>query len=78
MRRWNKILRELKQEAKRAAELIKKHEFIRIITHHDVDGISSAAILAISLLRIGKKFRISFLKGLNQDFDYLGLAVHYY
>ena len=72
------ILRELKQEAKRAAELIKKHEFIRIITHHDVDGISSAAILAISLLRIGKKFRISFLKGLNQDFDYLGLAVHYY
>ncbi len=55
----------LKAEARKAAELINDHEFIRIFTHYDVDGISSAGILAKSLLRKGKRFHISFLNGLN-------------
>ena len=63
-------MEKLKKEAKKASKLIEKHEFIRILTHYDVDGISSAAIMAFALLRSGKRFRISFLKGLNQEFDY--------
>lgn len=60
----------LKAEARRAAELIDDYDFIRIFTHYDVDGISSAAVLAAALLRKDKKFHISFLKGLNQEIDY--------
>jgi single-stranded DNA-specific DHH superfamily exonuclease len=56
----------LKAEARKAAELIEDYSFIRIFTHYDVDGISSAAILASALLRRGKRFHITFLRGLNQ------------
>jgi single-stranded DNA-specific DHH superfamily exonuclease len=63
----------LKTDAKKAVELMKKHEFIRIFTHYDVDGISSAGILGLSLLREGKKFHITFLNGLNdKNLDYDG------
>jgi len=61
----------LKAEARKAVELIRAHEFIRMFTHYDVDGISAAAILAKSLLRADKKFHLSFLNGLNNgNLDY--------
>ncbi len=60
----------LRGRAKRAAELVAKHDFVRIYTHYDADGISAGAILAKALLRAGKSFQISFLKGLNEPFDY--------
>ncbi len=67
----NLMLDILKAEARKAAELIRSHEFIRIFTHYDVDGISSAAILAKSLLRMDKRFHLSFLNGLNNgNLDY--------
>ncbi len=60
----------LKEFAKKAANLVAKYDFVRIYTHHDADGISAGAILAKSLLRAGKSFQISFLKGLNEEFEY--------
>jgi single-stranded DNA-specific DHH superfamily exonuclease len=59
----------LKVEAKKAANLIDEHDFVRIFTHYDADGISAASIIATSLLRKGKQFHITFLKGLIEDVE---------
>jgi len=40
---------------------------IRIISHHDTDGITSAAILAKTFKRLDKKFSIKIVKGLDGD-----------
>jgi single-stranded DNA-specific DHH superfamily exonuclease len=58
----------IKEVAKKAANLLNRHEFARIYTHYDADGISAGAVLAKALLRARKAFQISFLKGLN-DFE---------
>ncbi|WP_456468274.1 DHHA1 domain-containing protein [Archaeoglobus sp.] len=60
----------LRERARKAADLVERHDFIRVYTHHDADGISAGAIIAKALLRAGKSFQISFLKGLNESFDY--------
>ncbi len=36
----------LRDRARKAADLVARHDFIRIYTHHDADGISAGAILA--------------------------------
>ncbi len=41
---------------------ISELDFVRIISHYDADGITSAGIIAISLLRMGKSFHVTFLK----------------
>lgn len=64
------MLEKLRSFAKKAAELIEHHEFARIYTHYDADGISAGAVLAKTLLRKGKNFQLSFLKGLNESFEY--------
>ncbi|MEM2726850.1 MAG: DHH family phosphoesterase [Archaeoglobaceae archaeon] len=58
----------LKDLVKRAVNLLSKHDFARIYTHYDADGISAGAIIAKALLRAGKDFHLTFLKGLN-DFE---------
>lgn len=45
-----------------------KNKQIRIISHHDTDGISSAAILANCLKRLDKKFSIKIIKNLEKEF----------
>jgi RecJ-like exonuclease len=40
---------------------------IRIISHHDTDGITSAAILAKTFQRLDKKFSIRIVKGLEES-----------
>lgn len=40
---------------------------IRIISHHDTDGITSAAILAKTFRRLDKKFTIRIVKGLEKS-----------
>lgn len=60
----------LKVQAKKAAELVEKSDFIKVFTHFDADGISAGAIIAKSLLRINKPFHLRFLKGLNEKVEY--------
>ncbi|MDH3353348.1 MAG: DHH family phosphoesterase [Nanoarchaeota archaeon] len=43
-----------------------KDKPIRIISHYDTDGITSAAILAKTLKRLDKKFTIKIVKGLEE------------
>ncbi|RLJ06542.1 MAG: hypothetical protein DRP12_03855 [Candidatus Aenigmatarchaeota archaeon] len=57
----------LVSEAKRAAELIKGSEKIRVISHYDADGIASGAILVQALKRLGKSFHLTFLKQLRSE-----------
>jgi single-stranded DNA-specific DHH superfamily exonuclease len=57
----------LRAEARKAAELIMRHDFIRIFAHYDVDGISASAVLAASLLRAGKPFHISYVRNPASD-----------
>ncbi len=60
----------LREFARKAANLVEKHDFVRVYTHYDADGIAAGAIIAKALMRAGKKFQISFLKGLNEPFEY--------
>lgn len=41
---------------------------IRIISHYDADGITSAAIFARAMQRWGKKFTLQVVKGLEEEF----------
>ena len=50
-----------------AADLVRGHEFIHIFSHYDADGLSSAAIIAKTLLREGKEFCVTLLTTLDDD-----------
>ncbi len=45
-----------------------KNKNIKIISHYDTDGITSAAIMAETLKRLDKKFTIKIVKNLEKDF----------
>src|SRR3989344_3916536 len=48
-------------------ELIKNKE-IKIISHNDTDGITSAAILAKTLKKLNKKFSVKIIKQLDKEY----------
>ncbi|MDD3398570.1 MAG: DHH family phosphoesterase [Candidatus Methanomethylophilaceae archaeon] len=48
-----------------AAERVRKHDFFRVISHYDADGISSAGIICQTLQRAGKEYQVSLFKSLN-------------
>lgn len=60
----------MRVEAKKALKILEKHDFARIYTHYDADGISSGAIIATALYRMGKAFHLTFLSGLNEEVDF--------
>ncbi|MFH1445117.1 MAG: DHH family phosphoesterase [Nanoarchaeota archaeon] len=56
-------------KAKNIAETINSFPGkIRLVSHYDCDGITSAAIMSRALFREGKDFRLSFMKQLKEDF----------
>ena len=60
----------LKAIAKEGIKFVEKHDFVRIFTHYDPDGITAGAIIATALIRLGKDFQVRFLKGLNEEVEY--------
>ena len=40
---------------------------VRVISHYDADGITAAGIMSRALLNEGKRFRLSFVKGINEE-----------
>ncbi|NLI73985.1 MAG: DHH family phosphoesterase [Euryarchaeota archaeon] len=50
-----------------AKEELERSSNIRIISHYDADGISSAGILCSALLREGKQFHTTLVKGLTDQ-----------
>ena len=57
----SKLLSTLSQ----AADIVRGHEFVQVYSHYDADGVSSAAILAKTLMRTGKEFRVTLFTTLN-------------
>lgn len=53
--------------SKAADELKKIDDPIRVISHLDADGITSAAITLQALKRLGKKYHLSIVKQLNEE-----------
>lgn len=49
----------------KAADVVRGHDFIQVYSHYDADGVSSAAIVAKTLLRMGKEFRVTLFTTLN-------------
>lgn len=62
------MLETINSLAKDFLEELKTGKSVRIISHHDTDGITSAAILARTLKRLEKKFTIKITKGLDKEF----------
>lgn len=57
------------RKAKGISEVILSyHDQIRMVSHHDADGIASAAIIVKALLRERKNIHLSFVKQLTEDF----------
>jgi single-stranded-DNA-specific exonuclease len=50
-----------------AAEEACKHTDVRVLTHYDADGVSSAGIIANALLRKGIRFQLTLSKSLEAD-----------
>ena len=63
------MLTKIKEVSKSFLEKIKDKE-IFVISHHDTDGITSAAIMTKTLQRLGKQFSVQIIKGLEEQFIY--------
>ena len=55
----------LLNQLSKAAEIVRSHDFIQVYSHYDADGISAASILAKTLMRAGKEFRVTLFTSLN-------------
>ncbi|KKG16842.1 phosphoesterase [Methanosarcina sp. 2.H.T.1A.6] len=53
--------------AKNAADKIRKHNFVRVVSHNDADGLTSAGIMAQALLRAGIRFQLSIAGKLDES-----------
>lgn len=52
--------------AKNAAEKIQKYNFVRVVSHNDADGLTSAGIIAQALIRAGICFQLSIAARLDE------------
>lgn len=60
-------LEQVEEMASRAAEAIKNSKRVRVISHNDADGITSAAVICSALLREGKLFHTTILGRLDHE-----------
>lgn len=58
---------ELDAQVAAARDLVERSDSIRVVSHHDVDGISAAAIITNFLRGKGKRFICSLLKNVNGE-----------
>ncbi|HEC56303.1 MAG TPA: DHH family phosphoesterase [Candidatus Syntrophoarchaeum butanivorans] len=61
------MIERLKDAAKRVASRIREHEFVRVISHHDADGITSAGVICHALVRSGIQFHATLLPRLDEE-----------
>ncbi len=61
-------MREKLQEAVRFIDEISKKKPIKVISHYDTDGITSAAIFSRALSRWNKKFSLQIVKSLDEQY----------
>ncbi len=58
----------LQKSVEKAAKIINEHEYARIISHYDADGITAAGIIAHALLRRGIQFHVTIVSKLERSF----------
>ncbi|MDG6243621.1 MAG: DHH family phosphoesterase [Methanolobus sp.] len=58
-------MQKLKALAREAADIIEKHEYVRVISHNDADGLTSAGIICQALIRKGIRFHTSIVPRLD-------------
>ena len=58
----------LQKSVEKAAKIINGHEYARVISHYDADGITSAGIICNALLRRGIQFHASIVNKLDRSF----------
>jgi len=59
-------MKRLEEAAKEMASAIISAESIRVVSHYDADGISSAAIMTKALVRENRKFHLSIVKQVDE------------
>ena len=74
------IVEELKKVMNPAAEALKDFDgLVRVVSHYDADGIAAAGIIARALIREGKRFRMSFVRGITpqlfEELEHEGLVI---
>ena len=72
-KRGNNQEESLEQSIERVAkEFLKKTENkeIKVISHFDTDGITSASIMLQTLKKMDKSFSVQIIKGLEKEFIY--------
>ena len=60
-------MQKLKELAREAADVIEKYEHVRVISHNDADGLTSAGIICQALLRLDIRFHTSIVPRLDKS-----------
>ena len=58
---------EFSDSLKQALKIINSAPMLRVISHHDADGIAAAGVMTSALRRAGKQFHLSIVKGMDSD-----------
>ncbi|HEX9908111.1 MAG TPA: DHHA1 domain-containing protein [Thermoplasmata archaeon] len=58
---------EFSDSLKHALKIVNSAELLRVISHHDADGLAAAAVVARALDRAKKQFHLTITKGLDRD-----------
>jgi single-stranded-DNA-specific exonuclease len=62
------ILEIVRDAMRPVAKLVRSFDgLIRVVSHYDADGITAAGIMTRALIKDGKRFRLSFVKGINSE-----------
>lgn len=64
---FNVETQKLKDMARQAAGVIEDHEHVRVISHNDADGLTSASIICQALLRKGTRFHTTIVPRLDSS-----------
>ncbi|MDY6965474.1 MAG: DHH family phosphoesterase [Halobacteriota archaeon] len=62
------MIEKLDRLSKDAADTILRHKYLRVISHHDADGITAAGIISSALYRREIQFHTSIISRLDRDF----------
>ena len=60
---------DLREKISEGRKLVESKNYVRVVSHHDVDGISAAAIITNNLRSQKKGFRCSLLKNVNGELE---------
>ncbi|WP_319508252.1 DHH family phosphoesterase [uncultured Methanolobus sp.] len=64
---FNIEMQKLKELAREAADIIEKHDHVRIISHNDADGLTSAGIICQALMRKDIRFHTTIVPRLDRS-----------